>query len=185
MMHFSLENIGFLSNRELGVLCSLFGQRIMPYLVDVFLDNRPVDQARMSRYLALLMRHMETMGKIWTANPDRKLSIKVEKLLLYITNTGVNSQMEIKLDWRHFQLMGPSAMIKLLDTVFYAALENFDAILSEPDDLLEAQRCRTQVDLIMHSLKSIFSQIPDKFDYLIKSSSDLYSIDFDLEIKYD
>jgi hypothetical protein len=127
---------------------------------------------------------MEIMGGICMAPPDRNLTINVEYLTLYVINGGASSQMRIKLDWRHFQIMGPSAMVKLLEAVLISAIESFEAVLSEPNDLVQAQRCREQTEIILHSLKSTFFRIPDTFSYLIKNTSDLFSIDFDLEINY-
>jgi hypothetical protein len=165
-------------------LCMLVNKQVMSHLKDVFLSDHPVEQSMISRHIVVIQRHMEILGRLNWFGPRRDLTIGIKKLIILFDNEGISYCKMGNLNWAYSQMIGPTGLIKIMEAIFYSVLENFEAIFTTPEDFLKIHRCRQQTKIALRSMNTIFSRVPDKFDYLIRKTTNLEFIEMDLKIRY-
>jgi hypothetical protein len=180
------EEMKTLTLSEIGELCSVLSRHILSYFKDVLLDKNPVNQSLISRHLVVIQRHMGILGNLWI-EPRRLMlpSINIKHIfIIFLKDNGESRDMTIKMLKDHFQITGPKALINVLQTVYYKAIERFSSFYNTLEDMTQVQRCLKQVDAVIRSLKKIISQISDDRIYEILETTYLGHMKLCLDITY-
>jgi hypothetical protein len=81
-------------------------------------------------------------------------------------------------------MIGVTGWIKIMEAIVYSVLENVETIVTTPEEFMKIHRCSQQTKIALRSMNTIFSRVPDKFDHLIKKTTNLELIEMDLKIRY-
>jgi hypothetical protein len=172
-----------LSLKEITNICSLISQQILMYYKDVMLGDSPSEQALVNQHMMnipLILSAIEKIDRISTRIP----SIKIKHFNLAIYDNGAKTEMPFKLEPAYFQILGPIGMMEVLLDVFRSALSSIHITHLTTSQAARMAYARRDLAYIICSLTDIALRITDLSAYLVKSTSELFSIDFDLEIKY-
>ena len=141
MGHNSLHS---LSLKNVFELCTIIIKSIATNAGDVLFMNKPMERSKFNNYYARLKWNMSVLMRAMTNVEDIPLMLKISDITMkYENENRETSEIRVDITPATFQIIGPSAMIKILTIVF----EKVTKFLS--DKLLMTPRIKSAQNILL------------------------------------
>ena len=177
-------SLGALSPRELSEMCIVCSERILTHFKDVLLHFHPAEQVQIISFNNGLRQYL---GRI-NGNPaqgELVPKVIVKRIKLYFSNGRHHDDHFImRLDLESLVNVGPSALIKLMETIYKNTFRRLSMAEQSPHKLVILNNCKARYKSIIRQLNHLSVQVRRPNAYFINQQTIISRIEIRLEVNY-